>query len=337
MIIAYSALEKHLQKKCAALYFVTGTDLYLFHQAVRLIKQTWQKQTQNDNEETILTVQQSTDWATIFEDAQTYALFTTHRLLDIRFDKKTIDAQGKKQIEQYLAQPNLRHLLIIQAPSLPGKQLQSLASHPQIVHTHVLPYTPQMFKNFIGQRLQNAGIRFETVIPEMIHQYHQSNLLACHQFLEQLALLHDTTTILNPNLLLTYLKDQSTFSIYELADACLNGQSIHALHILRQIQQAQEEPILILWSLSQEIRKLLQLSHLQQHLSLQSACQKLKIWAQKIPLYQKASQRLSQQQWSDLLKTCQTIDEQLKTSRDARIWDQFEQLVMMFCGSFHLV
>ncbi|PJD93616.1 MAG: DNA polymerase III subunit delta [Legionella sp.] len=328
MIIPYPALEQHLKKQCAPVYLVTGLDLYLFHQAVTLIKQAWKHTSQDTHEESISSVQQAADWAQSFQEANTYSLFSNHSLLDLRFDKKTLDAASKKHLQSYLEHPNPSSLVLIQAPSLPAKQVQSLVTHPNIVHTHITPLTPQAFKKFIAQRLQTLQLRCDSDVPDLIYQYHQANLLACSQFIEQLSLMHDTTHILDQATIMTYLRDQSEFTLYELGDACLSAQTTKAIHIFRQLNQAQTEPTLILWLLSQEVRKLIQLHHLLQSMSYQAACQQLKIWSQKTAMYQQASQRLSVTTLYTLLKICQYLDEQLKSNRSTGIWYELEQLIL---------
>ncbi len=328
MIIPQHALDNHLKKGCGPVYWISGQDPYLFNQTVVSIKQAWQQQTQKNSEETVLDIQQPQDWAESLQDANTYALFSDYRWLDLRFAKKTVDATGKQALQTYLESPNMRSLVLVRAPEVPVKQIQALANHPHMSVIQVIPYSPPVFKKFITQRLQSLKIRHDPEVPEIIYQYHQANLLACNQFLELLACMHDLGQTLNTTTLMTYLRDQSEFSIYELGDACLHGQTLHALHIFRQIQQAQGEPILILWVLHQAIRNLAQIDHLLTSLSFQAACQQLKIWTQKIPLYQRAKQRIPADQAKILLKRCQHLDEQIKTNRNNLLWQELEGLVV---------
>ena len=144
--------------------------------------------------------------------------------------------------------------------------------------------------------------------------------------------MHDLTQLLDSTALMPYLRDQSEFSIYELGEACLNGQASHAIHMARQIQQAQAEPILVLWVLSQELRKIAEVHHLLSTLPIQAACQQLKIWTQKIPFYQRAVQRIAQPQAYELLQYCQHLDEQLKSNRNAMIWQELEHIILQFCA-----
>lgn len=335
MIIAQNALDTHLKKGCAPVYMVLGQEPYLFQQAVLSIKRAFRlshRQDEGGPEEIVLDILQPQDWVDSFQQANTYTLFSDSQLLDLRFAKKSLDAAAKNALQTYADQPNTHSLVLIQAPDLPFKQMQALHNHLNIAIIQVQPYSPPAFKKFIIQRLQALQLTYESDIPDMIYQYHQANLLACNQFLELLACIHESSQALSSAILLTYLRDQSEFSMYELGEACLNGQLTHAIHIVRQIQHAQEEPILVLWILGQELRKITQIHHLVSTLSFQAACQQLKIWTQKIPFYQRAWQRVSLAKAHELLKYCQTLDEQMKSHRNAMIWQELENIIVKICA-----
>lgn len=332
MIIAQNALDNHLKRGCAAVYVLVGLDPYLFQQTVLAIKQAWKRHPERHNcEETVVDIIQSQNWAEGLQQANTYSLFSDYQLLDLRFAKKTLDSTAKNALQAYADNPNPHCLVLIQAPELPFKQMQAFANHGNIVTIQIQPYGPPAFKKFIIQRLQTLQISYEPTVPDMLYQYHQANLLACNQFLELLACMHDLSQTLTAAILMTYLRDQSEFTIYELGDACLSGQMTHAIHIARQLQNAQAEPILVLWVLTQELRKIAQIHHLSTTTSFQTACQQLKIWTNKIPMYQRAWQRVSSVRAYDLLKHCQFLDEQMKSNRNPLIWQELEGLIVKLC------
>ena len=336
MIIKPAALEAHLKKQHASIYIFTGLDPYLLQQSVLLIKKAWKQLRAEDGEETILHIQQPTDWAQSIQNANSYSLFANYRLLDLRFDKKTLDAVGKNQLKMYLEAPNPRTLILIQAPHIPASQLQLFANDPNVVHTHIMPLTGQSLKNFVTTTLQKHALMYDPDVPELIFQYNQNNVLACNQLIEQLAMVHPPSQSLTTTIVMDYIADHGDFSIYELGDACLNAETSKAIHILRQISCAQGEPTLILWLFAQEIRRLIQLKHLlKQSIAFNTACQQLKIWSQKVALYQKAIQRLSVSQLYTLLGQCQQLDEQIKSSRAKTIWLEFESLIITITASTH--
>ena len=184
-------------------------------------------------------------------------------------------------------------------------------------------------KQWIRDALLQRKLKAEPEALEMIFHYHQSNLAACHQLIEHLALAHPPETRINESILSNYLHDQSAFSIYDLADSLLAGHEIDVIHRLRQLKAAAVEATLILWLVAKEIRCLIELHCCDQRgLSWSSACQELHIWSQKMPNYQKAFKRVSLQSLYESLEHCQAIDQGLKTNRGSKPWQQLESLCL---------
>lgn len=329
MILKYPLLAQHLKKNCAPVYLITGEETFLCQQASMIIKQAWQEKVQHDTETTLIVVQNAEDWAESFVEANTYALFTRHRLLDIRFEKKTLERDSKQWIEAYASEPNPRCLVLIQAPALSAKALNPLPQHPKLVHIPITPLRAQGLRQFIINDLNQHHLRYEPDVPELIFQYNQNHVLACHQIIEQLSLVHSSPEPLTAQTVKAYLQDQGQFVLYDLGDAILAGQGRQAHYILGRLLQAQTEPILILWCITQELRKLIQLQHLtQQSTPFAAACQQLNIWSQKVTLYQQAYQRLTLDKLYSMLRHCQHIDTQLKTTQQKSTWNDIECLVL---------
>ena len=155
MIIAQNAVDTHLKKGCMPVYMVLGQEPYLFQQTVLSIKKAFRAATssmpvsdQDDGkcEETVADINQSQDWVENIQQANTYSLFSEYQLLDLRFAKKTLDTTAKTTIQSYLDKPNLRALLLIQAPELPFKQLQAFHSHPHMGIIQVQTLAAPAFK-----------------------------------------------------------------------------------------------------------------------------------------------------------------------------------------------
>ncbi|MGL6028190.1 MAG: DNA polymerase III subunit delta, partial [Legionella sp.] len=146
----------------------------------------------------------------------------------------------------------------------------------------------------------------------------------------KIALTYPAGTHITAAQALEHLFDQCEHSLYELVEACLQGQADKAIQILRQAANDKTEAILVLWMLAQEARQLLQLSFLinNKGMDFKTACSQLKIWPQRVPLYQLSIKRLSQAYLQQLLHYCQTIDEQVKSSLHTQAWNSLEQLAL---------
>jgi len=330
MLIKAPSLGAHLQKNMQPMYVLLGQDHYLLNDAALTIKSAWRQRGESD--EKTIHINSTADWAKLIEEANSYSLFTEYVLLDVRFDKKTIDALGKETLSQYLLKINSRTLIILRAANMSAKQLPWLTSHNLVLALQVFPLSAQALQQWILAQLQSKAIRHDPQIPTLIHQYTQGNMLACAQVIERLALTCTVDEVLTAKDVVAQLVDQCDYQLYELADACLTANTEKAIHHLRQANNHHTEPTLILWLLAQEIRLLIQLAHLQQQaIPFNTACSQLKIWPQRSKSYQMTLSRLSQPRLYQLLQTSQQLDERIKSGHNQQIWQLFEQIALALC------
>jgi len=330
MLIKYQGVFPPLQKKIPAVYVLTGSDHYLLNDAAFNIKKAWRQRGETD--EKILYLQTSTDWNTLREEANSYSLFAEQSLLDARFDKKSIDATGKVILTEYLQNINPSCLIILHVSAIPAKQLQWLSNNEKVIVLQITPLAGPSLQKWIMTQLQQRNINFDPQIPALIHQYTQSNLLACAQLIEKLPLINDKPNLLTLEEVKEQLIDQCEYQLYELADACLNANAEKALHLLRLTCNNRTEPTLILWLLTQEIRHLIHLSHSRkQHVDFFTACNQRKIWPQRAKLYEVTLRRLSLTRLYQLLRDCKQLDDQIKTNQSQQIWHGLELLALALC------
>jgi DNA polymerase-3 subunit delta len=327
MLIKHQALSTHLKRTTSLVYILIGQDTYLLNTSTELIKSHWK--TKRDPDFTYLTVNQPADWNTLIEEAYSYSLFSDFSLIQASFDKKNLDSAGKNTLLNYAKKANDRCLIIIQAPLLTSKSLQTLSSIPAITIVQMVSLTGQAMKQWIAEALQNLNLNYSQDILELIQQYTSGNHLACAQVLTKLELVHQPGDTLTREDILVHLTDQCDYQLYELADACLTGSCAEAIHLTRKACDSKTEVTLILWLLTQEIRLLIQLQHqMSQDIPMNQAAAQLKIWPQRTSLYQAALKRLSQHTLLELLKMSQQLDEGFKTGKNKHVWQSVEQIIL---------
>lgn len=331
MQIKQQMLAQQVQKKIAPLYILVGQDNYLLEQSLRTIKTAIKKA--YDCDEKIISIQGGADdWNDVREEANSYSLFSDTILLTIFFDKKSIDAAGKKILTEYLGSINSRCFIIIKAPNVPAKQLQWLSSHEHAIVSVAYPLNAAAMKNWIITELKNNAINFEQQVPETIHQYTQGNMLACAQVIEKIVLCCTADRKVNVQQVQEHLSDQSEHDLFELVEACLLGQSDKVIQVVRYAANNKTEATLVLWMLTQEVRIILQLSNLlQQRIDIKTACAQLKIWPQRIGLYQSYSNRANKAVFQQLHHYCHSIDERIKSNLNTQVWNSLENLALSLC------
>jgi DNA polymerase-3 subunit delta len=331
MIIKYQALNISLKNNIQSIYVLSGHSPYLLNDAALTIKKSWRKHGETD--EKIIDINSPSDWKKIIDEAYSYSLFNDLTLLDIRFDKKSIDNVGKEVIKQYLLKINKSCLIIIRASLVPPKQLQFLASDNNIVLVQIPVDNEISIKEWITKELRQRKITHEKDITNLIYQYSQGNMLAASQFIEKLTLILDPELPLTTDEVKAQLHDQSTFQLYDISDACLSANKEQVIYLLRQAKANEVEPTLILWILFQEVRLLIELSYLlKKSISFTSACGILKIWPKKTAMYEKSLKRLNLDKLTQLLHDGKELDELIKTSKTSQIWSYFENLALSLCS-----
>lgn len=330
MQIKQQMLAQQVQKRIAPLYMLIGQDNYLLDDSLATIKSAIKKVHEYD--EKIISIQAADDWNQVREEASSYSLFSDTVLLNIFFDKKSIDAAGKKVLTECLNSINSRCFIIIRAPNVPAKQLQWLSSHEQAIVSVAYPLNAATMKNWIATQLRNKTLNFDPQVPDIIHQYTQGNMLACAQVIEKIALCNDPNSKINIQQAREHLSDQCDHNLFELVDACLLGQGDKAIQILRHAANNKTEATLVLWMLTQEIRTIAQLANLlQQRVDIRTACSQLKIWPQRITMYQASCNRLNQNALHQLHRYCYSIDEHIKSSLNTQVWNSLENLALSVC------
>jgi DNA polymerase-3 subunit delta len=330
MQIKPNYLSQHLQKKTFPIYWLSGQDTFLIEDSLKTIKNYIKSHYECD--EKLMSIQATEDWATVQEEANSYSLFSDASLLNIVYDKKTLDTTGKKFITEYLKNSNTRCFIIIRTANIPAKQLQWLTPLNELLLVVHYPLTPEAMGSWIVSQLKKYQFTYDAHVPELIQQYTQGNMLACAQVIEKISLACTAPTHISKDMALEHVFNQCEHSLFELIDACLMGKTDKSIQILRQASTNKTEATLVLWMFTQEIRNLVQLHYLMnQSCDFKTACSQLKIWPQRTGLYQATLKRTKPSDLKHLLHYCLQIDEQIKSNLSTQVWNSMERIVLALC------
>lgn len=331
MLIKHSTIDFHPGNKIPAIYFLMGQELLQLTKLADVLIATWYKNNEMDVDKKVFPINDTSDWIALEQEANSYSLFSNTILIDARYDKKTLDVAGKNFIERYLQNSNSRCMLLIRAPNIPLKQVQSFVNNNSVHVIHCIPPDSMSIKQWISSALQKITNQYDKQIPSMIYQYTEGNLLAAAQVLEKLELLTEPNEPLTLSEVRSQLNNQTSYPLFDLADSCLNGDLVKALQLLRQAANNKTEPTLILWIFAQEIRLLVQLTDNSQPQSFMDKARQLKVWSQRIRIYQNALKRYNRNILISLLTCCNKLDLQIKTSQNKQIWQSFELIALSLC------
>jgi DNA polymerase-3 subunit delta len=121
------------------------------------------------------------------------------------------------------------------------------------------------------------------------------------------------------------LVSDAQFSVFDLSDAMLAGNSTQVAKIMFQLKSTDEPTTLVLWAISKDMRQIIQLLDGQDP-------QALGIWRSKQGLYQQACRRQSKEQtseWPALLYRC---DQAIKGLIRQPAWELLLQAALELAG-----
>lgn len=322
MLIKYPdrQFDASLDKAHHPIYLLVGTDDFLLNACADAIKKSW-RSAHTDTESKRLYLEHLNDWYALFQEADTYDLFHDYALIDATFQKKNIEAKAKTSLKAYLENPNAKNLIIIRAPQLTAKQYTSFKNLQVIAIT---PLNARTELDWIASKLKHFELNYtDKQIPLIIQSYTQGNLHAAHQTIERISLFHSPGDTIDRDSVLAQCIDARDSKLYAISDACLLGEQEKVSDLIKRAELEQIEPVLILWILAQELRRLEQIQS-------GSSYQSLNIYSFRMQPYQLATKRLSRSKIYQLLTRCQALDTMIKSDGTKQIWVETERLALDF-------
>lgn len=309
------------------LILLSGDELFFIDATVKfIIKRANEAGIDNVTKHSIATLD---DYAQLVEAIKTPSLFSEQSLFIIRLNGYP-KAPIQKQLTELLTLLDEQNTCVFIIDKLTKKQQQSTwvqAIEKNGKHFESLKLKPVEFKRWLGSRLKQKRLSCNDQLIESLATHYENHLLAANQAIENLALLSDDGKISDETLDLV-LSQQSQYTIFQCADEALSGNPSKALAILSELKANRAEPILILWSLSKELRLLaLLLEGKEKGQPLNQLFRQANIWQSKTGIYHKAVERHNKHSAYQMLQQAKTIDASIKGLNPHKPWDELYELV----------
>ena len=306
-----------------------GQEPLLEQNLMDAFRTSWQ---QREVERQRYDVSSVSDWKNVFNALNSLSLFSTQLAVEVHGNIKP-DASGIKLLKSYLQQDSDNLLLII----MPKQDSSSLkSSFFQVmdangVNVSLTANYPRDRQQILSVEAEKLGIKLANDAWVWLEQHHEHNLLAAKNSLMRVSDTFAEIDVIQVDHVYACLQDQSRYSTYDLSDALLNGNLAQSIKIFQYLIASGEPLSLILWSISKEMRLLMQLFE-----QPQNALQ-IGIWKTKVSLYQQALRRLSPQTflaWPALLLR---VDASIKGLGHENPEHLVQQAIASMCGKtlFH--
>ena len=341
MQVALNQLSAHLQKGVKPLYVLHGDEPLLQQEAMDAIRAVARES--GYTERSSFTVQGAHfDWSGVLAAGGSLSLFADKQVIEIRIPSGKPGKDGGAALQQLAssAQGNDSTLTLITLPRLDkatrtGAWFSALDANG--VSIQIDPIERAALPHWIAQRLslQNqrvaAGEEGQRTLQFFADRV-EGNLLAAHQEIQKLALLHPEGELSFEQVEQAVL-NVARYDVFKLSEAVLSGQLARTMRMLDGLQAEGEAEVLVHWSLAEDIRNIKRVKDaMAAGKPLPMALRENRIWGPKERLMERLLPRVSDARAAELLQSAHAVDGIVKGlpsqgwPRDS--WQALRQLAM---------
>ena len=263
------------------------------------------------------------DWSGVQGHASSMSLFGDRQLVEIRVPSGKPGKDGGEALQRYCSQLNGDVLTLVLLPKLDRQQQQSAwfsALDGAGVTVRVDPVERQALPRWIAERLAaqgqrvvagSEGERARAFFADRV----EGNLLAAHQEIEKIALLHPAGE-LGLEAIEAAVLDVARYDVFKLGEAVLGGQIGRVLRMLDGLEAEGAAPVLVHWTLAEDIRAMHRAkAALAGGKPLPLALREARVWGVKERLFERALALLDGAAVAELLSAAQICDGLVKGLR----------------------
>lgn len=333
MQISSEQLPRQLDSQLAPVYFISGDDPLRVMEAADAVRAMARSQGYDERE--VLTVEPRYNWNNLMAASSNLSLFSEKRLIDLRLPTGKPGKEGAQALRDFTARQDEDTLLLITAGKLDAsarksKWVQALDQAGVVVF--IWPLDADKFPAWVHARMQRKKLAPTPEAVALLAERAEGNLLACVQEIDKLYLLHGEGKI-DVDDILDAVTDNSRFDVFDLADSVLAGEGARSCRILNALKGEGIEPVLVLWSLSRDVRQLVNMADsVAQGEAVAKVLARFRVWQNRKEVFSKALNRLSSPACNALLRRCAGLDRVIKGQAAGRPWDELLQLSLQIAG-----
>ena len=333
MQLRVDALEGHLSKTIAPLYVIASDEHLLALEAADKIRRA--ARANGFSERDVLTVERSFKWGALLAANQEMSLFGDKKLIELRIPTGKPGKDGGAALLAYAKTLGPDNLTLITLPKLDWQTAKAawVASLQQAaVYIEIPSIERAALPNWIGTRLAAQSQSADRQALDFIADRVEGNLLAAHQEIQKLGLLHEPGKLTFEQIHDAVL-NVARYDVFKLSEAMLAGDPARLVRMLEGLKGEGEALPLVLWAVAEEIRTLLKLkSAMAQGRPLGMLLKEARIWGARERLMEPALRRIALPTLEAALCEAAQIDKMVKGLRAKAfagdVWDAMLQLAL---------
>jgi len=283
----------------------------------------------------LFNVESGFDWNALLQARDSMSLFAERRLVELRLPTGKPGETGARILREYVAHPPPGDVLLVISGKIDKDAQRSkwfTALDQAGVVVQVWPLAVTQLPAWIERRMRARGLRPSAEAVALLAERVEGNLLACAQEIEKLLLLHGTGTV-DAEAVSAAVADSARYSVYDLVDRALAGERAAVTRVLRGLQSEGEEPVVVLWALSREVRALAGMAdELRRGTAIERLFAQYGIWEKRKSAVRTALKQCPPQSLRRLLRLAGRADRVIKGVVAGNVWDELLQLALGLTG-----
>lgn len=256
MRIDTDQLPKALEKPLANAWLIAGDDPLLTGEAADAIRA--QARARGFSGRELFTTDRGFDWSDLLASSQSLSLFSERRILEVRMPTPRPGKEGGAVLARLAADPPPDTLLLVTTTRPEGATystawFKAFEQHGAVVLAW--PVEIARLPRWISERAARCGLVLDAEGAALLAERVEGNLLAAHQEIEKLALLHPRGK-LGYEEVQNAVANSARYDVFQLGEAALEGDAARSLRILEGLRAEGTEAPLVLWALCRELRSL---------------------------------------------------------------------------------
>jgi len=331
MQLRHDALDAHLGKNLAPLYVIASDEHLLALEAADKIRRA--ARANGFTEREVLVVERSFKWGELLAANQSQSLFGDKKLIELRIPTGKPGRDGGAALQDYAASLSPDNLTIISLPKLDWATQKAAwvgALQQAAVYIDIPLVERAQLPAWIGNRLAAQQQSADRACLDFIADRVEGNLLAAHQEIQKLALLHPPGKLSFEQVQDAVL-NVARYDVFKLNEAMLSGDIARLTRMMDGLKGEGEALPLVLWAVTEEIRTLLKLkSGMAQGKPVGALLKEYRIWGPRERLMEPALRRISLAALEQALQEAALVDRMVKGLRARSFagdpWDALLQL-----------
>ncbi|AWW45565.1 DNA polymerase III subunit delta [Polynucleobacter paneuropaeus] len=342
-MVKTDAFQSHLKSLAAAsafhpLYVFSGDEPLLIMESIDLLRSKARQLGYTERE--VMLQERGFDWSALLNAGQTMSLFGDRRWIELRIPTGKPGRDGADALKQFSAQiasqsnadgPETIFCIVLPRLDMKTKSSAWFSSLDEAgMAVQIDSLDRGHLPSWIAGRLQKQGQSIQSGPAgqralEFIAEQVEGNLIAAHQEIQKLGLLYPAGELSEEQVRSAILR-VARYNVFELSEAMLAGDLPRVNRMLDGLKGEGEPLVLILWSVTEELRLLSKLKMASDAgESVQQLLRANRVWGNKERLYPAALKRVQSSRLRQAVQIAAGLDRQSKGLQAAELpgdpWD----------------